>query len=185
METQAQIADAANKQNAIANRAFVYPKDINFVGPGSGVADNGEWNAVITWENSGNTPTVDLQTAANYIGSPARLEWPQFPNFNDLEKRPSFLAPKATSYQFQRILPEHFAAIQAGHLLAFIFARATYKDAISGEWHLTRACWEFSIPSGLDTPGRRSIMPRCKIHNCIDEECAREDREHPQAAPPK
>lgn len=67
------ISEVANEQNAVINQAFVYPAEINFVGPGSGITDNGEWNIVITWENSGDTPTVDLETAGNYIGNPVKL----------------------------------------------------------------------------------------------------------------
>jgi hypothetical protein len=184
MGTQADIADAANKQNAVVNRAFVYPKEINFIGPGSGLTENGEWNAILTWENSGNTQTVDLSLVSNYHGDRAIQQWPQFLNFNDVEKRPAFLGPKATTFTVQRILPEHFEAIRTGKLFPFIFARATYKDAISGTEHLTRACWEFfRVPTGVDTQPQRSFMPLCKIHNCADKECEREDQLHPEAAP--
>ena len=75
---------------------------------------------------------------------------------------------------------------KAGQLFLYIFGRATYHDMIAPEVdHLTRICYEIPFIPIAPTQQAQAISfaPLCAIHNCADEECAREDREHPEAAP--
>jgi hypothetical protein len=47
MDKQAHISATANKQNAAVNIAFVNPKEINFLGPSTGITSGNEWVAFI------------------------------------------------------------------------------------------------------------------------------------------
>jgi hypothetical protein len=102
-----------------------------------------------------------------------------------VEQRPAFLGPKATSVLTLPIISEILTAVQQKKLRVYIFGGALYRDTLNGDNHITRACWELSyIP--VDISGQQiksAVMPRCGIHNCTDEECEREDSNHPDAAP--
>jgi hypothetical protein len=186
MQSQADIATAANKQSAAINAAFVYAKTINFAGPNTKITAGNDWVTGIQWENSGNTPTRDLLVAITYTGFPQPQKLPIFPNFKDIEKSEAFLGPKATTYLSLPIAWVVLSEVQAHQLYVYIFGRATYRDPISPEnERVTRVCWELSyVPTEASQQFTgATYLPRCAVHNCADEECAREDREHPEAAP--
>jgi hypothetical protein len=185
MQTQADIAAAANKQNATVNGAFVYAKTINFAGPKTQMTGGNDWIAGIQWENSGNIQTHDLLIAMTYSGFPQPQKFPIFPSFKDIEKTGAFLGPKATSYLSLPISGLVLSEIQAHRLYVYIFGRATYRDPINPrDDRLTRVCWELSyVPADAEKFNGPTFLPHCAIHTCADEECAREDREHPEAAP--
>jgi hypothetical protein len=185
MQTQANIAADANKQTAAANRAFVYSQDINFAGPNTGMTNGADWVAILNWQNSGNTPTRDLEIAVTYTGYPTVQKFPVFPSFKDIEHRPTFMGPKATGVITLPFTAEVLSAIQQHTLNVYIFGRATYHDVIDPkENRVTRICRELSnVPPSFSQPKAQTFFADCAIHNCADEECAREDREHPEAAP--
>jgi len=188
MQTQANIAADANKQNATVNAAFVYAKTINFAGPNTHITMGNDWIAGIQWENSGNIQTRDLLVAMTYTGFPQPQKFPVFPSFRDIEKSGAFLGPKATAYLSVPISWIVLSEIQEHRLYAYIFGRATYRDAINPEKErLTRVCWELSyVPAEASQQFTgATYLPHCVIHNCADEECNRQDREHPEAAPSK
>jgi hypothetical protein len=185
MDKQADIATAANKQNAIVNAAFVYAKTINFAGPNTHMTGGNDWIAGIQWENSGNIQTHDLLIAMTYTGSPQPQKFPVFPSFKDIEKTGAFLGPKASSYLSLPISGLVLSEIQVHRLYVYIFGRATYRDPINPrDDRLTRVCWELSyVPADVEKFTGPTFLPHCAIHTCADGECAREDREHPEAAP--
>lgn len=185
MATQAGIATTANKQNSIVNRAFVSPAAINFDGPHSALGNGSDWTTIITWGNTGNTPTRNLQMVINYDGFTDLQKWPKFPTFDKVELRGSFLGPRASTVMTIPVPMNILARVQRKDLYLYIFGRATYQDVINGDTHITRACWElFNVPADISgNTTTQTFLPQCAIHNCADEECAREDREHPEAAP--
>jgi len=154
-----------------SNRASVVLSDVDFETIPEGIA------MVPRWENTGNTPTVNMETFMVALFS---KEQPTegfsnipLPGTADADADAISLGAKGTSGAIASILPGNCLREAATGMRGFtyIWGRATYRDVFSDETHITRFCWRV-ISFDLSNPFKIHVQHyQCKEGNCIDSEC--------------
>jgi hypothetical protein len=171
MDKQASIALAANRQNEIVNRAFVYLNKINVMFLPNENDFDVEIEAV--WGNSGNTPTTHLSQVVGCLPSKDVLNEP----FDRIQwgptsaATPNFYGPKTTENLggMCNIPVAEIREINARTLHFYVCGLVRYGDTLdrSAE-HRTEFCYKIT---GIDRNTNRFTGSTVGRHNCADEDC--------------
>lgn len=176
-----QVADSRAIQ-----RAFVGVKEVAAAPVGkeyrAGTAtDNaGEfmYRLGIVWENSGETPTVELSIEG--LTSFDRTIPPPFPDFDspnqdrESNRIHGLILPKGTLHGQQNYVnAEGLDIASAKRLPFYLYGVAKYKD-IFGKRHLTIACYNlFPAPIDHTAAPQTEYGTAYREYNCADEDCRR------------
>lgn len=190
--------NAMNESNRInrealvyVQRAFVFPKMTTHTPIYETKTRKWFWSFVVTWENSGSTPTKDLTVN---IGSKAFDMTPKGDMFQDVQNRldtPVILGPHATT-QSDTIIwsAEDLAAFENGKKVLFIWGRARYRDRFEDtKVHRTRFVYKIAWLGDPQHPTPENPVffgyPLYEKFNCADEECEQQEKDESSRQPAK
>lgn len=205
MDSQTRIAENANAQNAITNRAFVTSNEVN-------IKEERKNGIMMGWTlhpivvNSGNTPTVNLEyhvtrtegtqkwtemLAPTYpIGGHPTLTDPEQEYYN-LGVNPT--NPRAPENRIHHLVLGAHATATIGRIelnaeqvipdtqgifRAYIGAVIHYRDQIDPTVeHVTKFCYSIHMDSQIsDDP--KPVYDLCDYWNCIDDECSKDEDQY-------
>lgn len=172
MDAQANISEAANKQNEAVNRAFVYfvRLNVSFI-PSSSIQNEWDAEGMAIWGNSGNTQTTHLHHVVACFGSRKPIAEP----FKSIQWVTEFqsdvYAPRTTdnSSGLCNISSEVIKEINAKRTHFYFCGFVTYGDTLDRTaLHRTEFCYELAT---IDRNTGRFTGTSVGKHNCADEEC--------------
>jgi hypothetical protein len=174
--TRAANESAANNEiNRRAQRAFIFINRATLIPFMEG--DVAWWAFIPIWENSGNTPPVDGHMYVNHFPAPQALR----PGFSKcqigdgVEPLISIAPHGTTNVSTFNIRSSALTLFKNGNRKKFyIWGWFTYKDAIAGESHMTRFCWDVQRVIGNPVDITTSVdLPHalCDEGNCFDDDC--------------
>ena len=167
-------ADDAEKRSL---RSYVNLRDIQLEKRNDGLFD-----IIPEWENTGNTPTINLRATLNRLETnveiPNEIAYGDMAGFNTV---PMLIGPKSTTGisfgQISKTCLDQFN--RRDELRQFrIWGRAIYNDVFTEEskfveeHHTTNFCWSIDqIIFSLDGESARFSYSLCEQGNCSDSEC--------------
>jgi hypothetical protein len=163
-----------------SNRAFVFPKSVRFERNIENSQNN--WRFSIEWENSGNTPPVDLRLFI-YCGPSQIDESPPFAQKYAIKigAATSILGPKQARVtgRCPVDLETPLGSFIKRDVFLYAGGQALYSD-VFGSAHVTQFCFEYEgygkpLPD-IQNGDAREILGDpllCHSHNCADEECSK------------
>jgi hypothetical protein len=174
---------SGGEQTILLNRAFIYEANeikLTLIHESDGTG------FVVTpiWENSGNTPTVNLSVYTNfsYFLKPMSDDF-KFPDFDATGKETinpdrilTLLAPKAKKDGFSvYISSDKIRAINEGKGYYYFYGWARYRDVFDNtKSHVTKFC-EQAVRAVVDIPKSPNTgsleLKECPRNNCADTEC--------------
>jgi hypothetical protein len=132
---------------------------------------------IVSWENTGNTPTRNARISLDCPGSPTHVADPQTlarPEMGMVATRT--FGPKQ-AFDTGGICDweiSYVTKLAKGDFRIYLLARATYDD-LFGDKHVTEFCRELiglEGPLGVDIGhGATFFDSPCETHNCADQEC--------------
>jgi hypothetical protein len=168
--------DISRKNMEAVQRAFVFVKKTDIFADKDG--STGQviaWRFRPTWENSGTTPTRQLELYGGAIWQPAELDKGYaFPG--QIDSVPLVLGPKAIIWAKDISIP--VSKIQAAHngaLHVYIFGAAKYRDVFDDTPpHITRFCTKITVDGDPTNATAKIWLGAHFEHNCADEDCRTE-----------
>jgi hypothetical protein len=185
-DMKASIA-VAREAMVAAERAYISVKTVSLIAVSNTAGNIIELNAIITFENTGNTPTKNMIYHSSMKIFDADIpEGFDFPDLDRRQPRRSFIAPKTWVGAFNfAISRAELDAAQAGRRRIFVWGWADYNDTFAGTpRRRTEFCSEIVIARGVPLTGN----PRQWVganqygrHNAADDECDRRPRPYSAA----
>ncbi|WP_423414316.1 hypothetical protein RLW55_12015 [Hyphomicrobium sp. B1] len=189
IKATADSADAAKKSAEVAerslhelNRAFVFFKRIAFEEEsGKGM------NVVVTWENIGNTQTVQMRSAITWQAFPPAI-WSGFNYPNAAPGGPSSIGPKGTRTMLPVLIPEaNLREVLAGRARILAYGWTEYDDIFAQVAHTDRHRTEFCMEVLVRLqPGGSGMIVSDRTHteyNGAERECGQRFRDAQRLRP--
>lgn len=168
--------------NQVTNRAFVFRKRFNVTSHLDINTQKIFWRFTPEWENSGSTPTKNLEINVNFeIGNEALPSNFDFPSKG--VNIPVVLAPNAAILgNHIDIWGEDLEKVRDGLLRFYIWGTAKYNDVFTGtKGHITKFCSVATVVTGDPTKhynqNTNIVVVTFSAHyqnNCHDSECVRQ-----------
>lgn len=158
-----------NEQKQV--RAYVFLKDIRL-----DYLENGFFDVIPEWENSGASQTVSMKARLNFYFSQGEI--PDGFNFGDLSQAnavPIVLGPKAvTSVTFAPLEKNCLSQFNRrdGISKFYIWGWAKYRDTLTKDEHTTRFCWD--IHKAIFSEDKKTVRlahSLCPSGNCSENDC--------------
>jgi len=167
-------ADLMENSLIAVQRAFIFFRGMDTTGMINASSNKViEWHVQLQWENSGTTPSKDLEMLINWqFGDkpiPIGFDFP-----NHAPEVPYVLGPKATVFCGPVKIPVAvLLGIQQGTVHAYIWGTARYRDVFKGTpQHVTKFCWKITGVLGDPTTQNMTFTWAAhEEHNCADEDC--------------
>lgn len=170
-------ADLTKQALVFGNRAFVFQTGVNVSAKVSNGAASG-WPISVVWQNSGNTPALDVRSRINvkYFEAPISSDF-SFPELTNDPTIPATIGPKGFMASWPILVSERSVlAARDGSHYGYIWGWATYRDQLDKRsFHTTKICLQImdieEVKSSNGQTEVRSMMQPCPFNNCVDEDC--------------
>jgi hypothetical protein len=167
--------EISRKNLEAVQRAFVFLKHTEIIAGKDDVSGKiSEWRFRTTWENSGTTPTRNLEIYVGALRCPTELaKGHPFPDSTNSKQILLVLAPKAIIWAHDLPIPVSvFQKAQATASHIYLFGRATYRDVFDDTPpQVTKFCMELIMHGDPESANARIRMSSHFEHNCADEDC--------------
>jgi hypothetical protein len=172
--------DINRKAYNAAYRSFVVSKGLSSSFIYDSTAQENQWRIYPAWENTGSSPTRDLQIFFNWC--PRITDLPKDFTFPDLASTGGFaytdLAPHETKLGLYYPMPTQLITVLQSHAAKFYFyGWATYHDILDDKTlHQTKFCRVVNDFKGsAGDPNSTFNIEQCGGgHDCEDHECDRQ-----------
>ena len=179
--------DEMKIQRISSQRAFMTVKGIEFQSLPFLGRKGAFWIATSVLENSGNTPTKNMLVVTRCAQSFEPLVDP-----SKIEKTNLLYSSQTVDFRKMVFGPKQianggFCAISAmnalfsfipGDIHLYVYGNLIYQDIFDERTvHVTQFCFDnlsFSLGGSADEPTMSAFTMACRVHNCVDEECAKD-----------
>jgi hypothetical protein len=182
-------SDIAREALVAGERAFVFATQLAQFWEHDPNSNEYNWRFRPTWQNSGNTPSKNMQIHTDYFLRDIPLPLNFRFDYSSTDVGLVLVPPKgslnggvAPAHPNPAVSPQDIIDIQSGHKFFYLWGWTTYSDVFPGTpRHITRFCWQIdavgdprAFVPGTSAPNPGSLAFSMFHHregNCADDEC--------------